>query len=108
MSITLEVLHVVDCPNLQPMLERLRQVTDRPSITREIDSNAAAAAFGMAGSPTLLINGRDPFPHPNLQGCRGRSCRSIATSTVGRCRRLRWPSYAPLSPPRRLRRHRRY
>lgn len=57
----LEVLHVPDCPNLSPMLERLAQVTDLPVETRVIQTDAEAARFGMAGSPTLLVDGVDPF-----------------------------------------------
>jgi Alkylmercury lyase len=76
MSVTLEVLHVPGCPKVAPMLERLREATDLPVITREITSAADAAAAGMTGSPTLLINGTDPFPMPILQGCDcGVSCR---------------------------------
>lgn len=37
----LEVLHVPDCPNLPPMLERLAQVTDLPVVTRVIETSAA-------------------------------------------------------------------
>jgi hypothetical protein len=61
----LEVLHVAQCPNLTAMLQRLRQATDLPVATREITSATDAAAFGMAGSPTLLINGADPFTTAN-------------------------------------------
>lgn len=61
MSMNLEVLHVPDCPNLAPLMARLRAVTDLPVVTREIRTSADAAAAGMAGSPTLLINGTDPF-----------------------------------------------
>ncbi|MEI8406495.1 MULTISPECIES: hypothetical protein [unclassified Kribbella] len=57
----LEVLHVPDCPNLPLLLERLAQVTDLPVMTRVIDSDDEAARFGMAGSPTLLVDGIDPF-----------------------------------------------
>lgn len=76
MSITLEVLHVPDCPNLSPMLQRLRQATDLPVTTREISTETEAAAAGMNGSPTLLINGQDAFPNPNQQHCDcGVACR---------------------------------
>jgi hypothetical protein len=76
MSITLEVLHVAECPNLAPLLERLREATDLPVITREISTEVAATAAGMNGSPTLLINGGDPFPNPNLRDCDcGVACR---------------------------------
>jgi hypothetical protein len=57
----LEVLHVPDCPNLEPLLERLAQVTDLPVVTRVIETDADAARFAMAGSPTLLVDGVDPF-----------------------------------------------
>lgn len=57
----LEVLHVPDCPNLLPLLERLAQVTDLPINTRMIESPADAERFGMAGSPSLLIDGQNPF-----------------------------------------------
>jgi hypothetical protein len=61
----LEVLHVAECPNLAAMLQRVGQATDLPVTTREITTATDAAAFGMAGSPTLLINGADPFTTAN-------------------------------------------
>ncbi|MEU4291746.1 alkylmercury lyase family protein [Kribbella sp. NPDC026596] len=70
----LEVLHLPDCPNLSPLLERLALVTDLPVATRVIESDADAARFGMAGSPTLLIDGVDPFGEPGECEC-GLSCR---------------------------------
>ena len=60
-AVTIEVLHVPDCPNLIPMLDRLREVTDIPATTREVTTDAEAAARGMTGSPTLRINCVDPF-----------------------------------------------
>jgi hypothetical protein len=72
-SVTLEVLHVPGCPNMAPLLERLRQVTRLTVTTREISSEAEAEAFGMAGSPTLLVDGRDPFADPAAG--RGIACR---------------------------------
>lgn len=65
MIVNLTVLHVTDCPNLAPMLQRLRQVTDLPVTIHEITTDAGAAADGMAGSPTLLIDGIDPFRSPD-------------------------------------------
>ena len=76
MSVALEVLHVPDCPNVAPLVERLRVATDLPILIREITTAADAAAARMTGSPTLLINGRDPFPTPVREGCDcGVSCR---------------------------------
>lgn len=57
----LEVLHVPECPNLPLMLERLAEATELPVVTRVIESEADAERFGMAGSPTLLVDGVDPF-----------------------------------------------
>ncbi|GAB3947511.1 hypothetical protein GCM10029976_076910 [Kribbella albertanoniae] len=76
----LEVLHVPDCPNLAPMLERLAEVTDLPVDTRLIDNDADAAHFGMAGSPTLLVDGIDPFTAPGTCEC-GVSCRLYRDET---------------------------
>ena len=70
----IEVLHVADCPNLRPLLVQLREVTALPITTRVIDSDREAAQFGMAGSPTLLIDGVDPFAPPG-QGDSSVSCR---------------------------------
>lgn len=70
----LEVLHVRDCPNLLPLLERLAEVADLPVSTHVIESEADAARFGMAGSPTLLVDGIDPFAAAGGCEC-GLACR---------------------------------
>jgi hypothetical protein len=70
----LEVLHVTDCPNVRPMLDRLAEATDLPVATREVTTEDEAARLGMNGSPTLLINGIDPFVSSD-QGASGLSCR---------------------------------
>jgi hypothetical protein len=71
---TLEVLHVPDCPNVASMLDGLAQVTDLPVVTRVIETDADALRFGMAGSPTLLVDGVDPFAAAGDCAC-GVSCR---------------------------------
>jgi len=73
-TVTLEVLHVRDCPHLAPMLERLQRLTDRQVTIREIATPEEAAAYGMAGSPTLLVDGLDPFADGRPDEC-GVSCR---------------------------------
>lgn len=74
MTLQLEVLHVRECPNLQPLLDRLHQACDVEVSTREISTQDEATAVGMAGSPTLLINGADPFAESGQRDFR-LSCR---------------------------------
>jgi len=64
----LTVLAVPGCPNA-PVLERRLSaaLAGRPSVTvtRHVIATAAEAAeWGMHGSPTLLVNGQDPFAEP--------------------------------------------
>jgi hypothetical protein len=67
-AIELTVLAVSDCPNALVLQERLADlVAGRPDVTvtrRDISDLAEAARWGMHGSPTLLIDGRDPFAVP--------------------------------------------
>jgi hypothetical protein len=64
----LTVLAVPGCPNA-PVLERRLAglLAGRPeaTLTRRVVTDAAdAARWGMRGSPTLLVDGRDPFGEP--------------------------------------------
>lgn len=65
----LQILSVRDCPNLDTLRRRLADLlAGRPdiSITAElIDTPEQAAEAGMNGSPTLLIDGTDPFAQPD-------------------------------------------
>jgi hypothetical protein len=64
----LAVLAVPDCPNAPVLLERLGLVlADYPDARvtgRVIRDEAEAVRLGMRGSPTLLVNGIDPFAAP--------------------------------------------
>lgn len=64
----LSVLVVPDCPNDSVLVERLGQVlADYPDtrVTRQVvRDEAEAVRLGMRGSPTLLVNGIDPFAAP--------------------------------------------
>jgi hypothetical protein len=64
----LVILQVPDCPGADLLARRLAPLlADRPDIelTRHIvTSEANAWRLGMTGSPTLLADGRDPFPGP--------------------------------------------
>ena len=58
---------VTDCPHREMALDRVRQALDRVGASRVvvtervIDDPAVAVAAGMHGSPTVLIDGHDPF-----------------------------------------------
>lgn len=62
------VLAVPDCPNAPILEDRLAAVIDGRAgvlVSDEvISSEAEAARWGMHGSPTLLIDGVDPFARP--------------------------------------------
>lgn len=68
-TVTLEVLHVADCANLPAFLANLSEATDIPVTTRLVDADTE-----VAGSPTLLVNGVDPFAAPG-QRSYGVACR---------------------------------
>ncbi|MCH0543383.1 thioredoxin family protein [Streptomyces sp. MUM 203J] len=72
------VLAVPDCPHLPLLLERLARVLPdggvRDVSVRTVTSDAEAARYGMHGSPTLLVDGRDPFT-PEGEASFGLSCR---------------------------------
>jgi hypothetical protein len=70
----LEVLHVPGCPNLETLLDRLGEVTQQAVMTHQIASVEEAIARGMTGSPTLLVDGVDPFADPDQQAA-GLWCR---------------------------------
>jgi hypothetical protein len=64
----LTVLAVPDCPNAPILEDRLAAILDGRagiSVSREvISTEGEAARWGMHGSPTLLIEGADPFAEP--------------------------------------------
>ncbi|HET9894448.1 MAG TPA: hypothetical protein VFQ44_05895 [Streptosporangiaceae bacterium] len=65
----LTVLSVPGCPHVPILARRLDEVLGQRSEIAvryvEIDSEQAAIEAGMRGSPTLLINGADPFTAPS-------------------------------------------
>jgi 23S rRNA G2445 N2-methylase RlmL len=64
----LTILAVPDCPNAPVLQDRLAAVLgDRAGVSvllQVIDSESEAELWGMCGSPTLLIEGADPFAEP--------------------------------------------
>jgi hypothetical protein len=76
-AMRIDVLVVPGCPNGPVLIERLAQALDgRDDVqvaTREIDTVEQADQWGMHGSPTVLVDGRDPFAAPGTPA--GVSCR---------------------------------
>jgi hypothetical protein len=71
------VLAVAGCPNVALLAKRLAiaaaGLPDVTVIRRAVDDERQAAALGMRGSPTLLVDGADPFAaasQPTGLGCR--------------------------------------
>ncbi|MCX5345084.1 hypothetical protein [Streptomyces atratus] len=61
------VLTVADCPNARPALQRVTAALDGREAQVElieVTEEAEAARLGMYGSPTILIDGTDPFAPP--------------------------------------------
>jgi hypothetical protein len=65
------VLHVPNCPGAALLRHRLGQVLvgalGAPVAWQVITSEDQARQHGMTGSPTLLVDGVDPFGHPGRQ-----------------------------------------
>ncbi|MFC7450142.1 alkylmercury lyase family protein [Rhodococcus daqingensis] len=65
----LEILQVPDCPNVALLERRIAESVagsevDVTIVHRVLDGQAEAAEAGMTGSPTLLVDGTDPFVEP--------------------------------------------
>ena len=64
--VEIDLLCIADCPNRQLARRHLDVAlarTELAAVIREIEVTSAeeATRLGMRGSPTILINGRDPF-----------------------------------------------
>jgi hypothetical protein len=63
-DVLLTLLSVPECPNADLLLERLRRALDGRQVALEqivISDQDGARRWGMTGSPTLLVDGVDPF-----------------------------------------------
>jgi hypothetical protein len=82
MTPRIELLWWVGCPSLERALADLRQALREAGVDpatielREVTSDAQAERERFAGSPTILIDGQDPFPGDS---CTGLSCRVYRT-----------------------------
>jgi hypothetical protein len=74
----LEILQTPDCPSAPLLQERLAEALAEQwarvdLVVRVVCDAEEARAVGMTGSPTLLVNGVDPFAEPDLLP--GNACR---------------------------------
>lgn len=65
----IEILYFEGCPNWQQTLEHLRRAlhdvgVEAPVICLREITESTLAGSGFAGSPTILVDGADPFPAP--------------------------------------------
>lgn len=77
-----ELLVVPECPNEVSALDLTRAALDELDVSASvirsvIESDEHARARGFTGSPTFLINGRDPFGEPGAAV--GVACRLYRT-----------------------------
>lgn len=80
----IEILYVPDCPNVESTLMRLDEALSAVGRAARvepivIESEDAARARGMRGSPTILVDGMDPFATADAE-C-GLACRLFHTPT---------------------------
>jgi hypothetical protein len=81
-AMQIELLHVPDCPNVDRTRARLLEALDAVGVDAsvqevEVATAASAAATGMRGSPTILLDGVDAFPSAVAQP--SLSCRLFRT-----------------------------
>jgi hypothetical protein len=70
-SVRIEILAREDCPNRGMALVVVERVVDETGVPAEIavvevESDEDAEAYRVLGSPTVLVDGRDVDPQPNL------------------------------------------
>jgi hypothetical protein len=68
----IELLYVPDCPNREAARRHLDAALAEQGLAavmreREVASPADADRFGMHGSPTIRVDGRDPFAGPDTR-----------------------------------------
>jgi hypothetical protein len=77
----IEVLHISDCPNSQAAMRLLEEVLREWASPARVETilvkdSAQAEALAFAGSPTILIDGKDVDPALPPPVNRGLSCRT--------------------------------
>jgi hypothetical protein len=83
--VQVKILYFSGCPNWQKAAERTRTALvelGRGDVALELEDAQGMAHLphGWAGSPTVLVDGRDPFAERNLAASRD-ACRMYRTAT---------------------------
>lgn len=78
----IEIRYFEDCPNWRNTRRQIDRLVEDLGIdaritTRLVDTPAKAIELGFQGSPTLIIDGEDPFAHPDAPI--GLACRIYQT-----------------------------
>lgn len=98
MSVKVTVLYFDGCPHWQAVLERVRLAADRVGVAVELEPVAVGTdqdrRLAFSGSPTVLVDGRDPFATP------GRRPRLPGLRNTGRARGRTNGRPARACPPR--------
>ncbi len=61
---TLEILQVPGCPGADLLAARLAELGHPRTIRRVVTRQVDAERLGLTGSPTLFLDGADPFARP--------------------------------------------
>ena len=82
MSVDVTVLYFDGCPSWQTAFERVHAASARTGVqvqvtTRAVESTDDADHLGFTGSPTILLDGSDPFAQPGEISAM--ACRVYAT-----------------------------
>lgn len=95
---TVTLLHVEDCPSRDVIEADLRELARELGFhleRRQVSGREQAEALGFPGSPTVLVDGRDPFPseappglscrlYPSGDGWQGAPPRAALRTVLGR------------------------
>jgi hypothetical protein len=108
LDVLLTVLSVPDCPNIEVLVDRLRDVLAGRPVDLEIvvvNDDDQARGWGMTGSPTLLIDGHDPFavlgtqPSVSCRLYRGADCAVGGAPSAADLRTALGAAPQPARPP---------
>jgi hypothetical protein len=80
-ALSVELLYFDSCPNWVRTRDVVEEVTGVPPRLRLVETHEEADALGFAGSPTLLVDGVDPWA--DQAGPPGLACRTYRTPEGG-------------------------